>query len=107
MALLCASFTVKYLTLLTEHETLNQRVPGSSPGAPTKLFRDLAVWTSGETDTVSITVYSFVLASSFRDRCLGELNVAAESQSRQRSVARSRRRSPTEPRLCRADRETL
>jgi hypothetical protein len=27
-----------------EQMTLNHRVPGSSPGAPTKLFKDLAVF---------------------------------------------------------------
>jgi hypothetical protein len=30
------------LIFLANHTSLNQRVPGSSPGAPTKLFKDLA-----------------------------------------------------------------
>jgi hypothetical protein len=36
IGLLNDHFTAKYLFVLVEHETLNQRVPGSSPGAPTK-----------------------------------------------------------------------
>jgi hypothetical protein len=43
--------------------TLNHRVPGSSPGAPTKLFKYLAK-TEPEA-AVYITVYSFVRCSSF------------------------------------------
>jgi hypothetical protein len=47
--------------LLSFQKPLNQRVPGSSPGAPTKLFKHL-----GDTDSERVlTVYSFVLASSF------------------------------------------
>jgi hypothetical protein len=50
---------------LVEQLTLNQRVPGSSPGAPTKLFKHLAVLIGFEPLAVYSTVYSFVLASSF------------------------------------------
>ena len=33
---------------LVEQMTLNHRVPGSSPGAPTKPFKHLAVWNQNE-----------------------------------------------------------
>ena len=36
-------FTPKPMKSHRKHETLNHRVPGSSPGAPTKLFKHLAV----------------------------------------------------------------
>jgi hypothetical protein len=36
-------FTVKPLKLHYKRQTLNHRVPGSSPGAPTKPFKSLAV----------------------------------------------------------------
>jgi hypothetical protein len=45
---------------LVEQMTLNHRVPGSSPGAPTKLFKHLAIWSTPE----PAAVYSFVLFSS-------------------------------------------
>jgi len=36
-------FTAKYLFAFVENETLNQRVPGSSPGAPTKQIKHLSL----------------------------------------------------------------
>src|SRR5277367_5707475 len=51
---------------LVEQMTLNHRVPGSSPGAPTKLFKNLA---KTEPELVA-AVYSFVLASSFGTACV-------------------------------------
>jgi hypothetical protein len=53
--------------------TLNHRVPGSSPGAPTKLFKHLAIkrkislvqWADGVNTGVTLSLVNF---SSVRDR---------------------------------------
>ena len=50
--------------------TLNHRVPGSSPGAPTMPFKHLTVLIGLPPRTVYTTVYSFVLASSFSTAAL-------------------------------------
>jgi hypothetical protein len=42
LGLKAAQFTAKYLKHSVKCQTLNHRVPGSSPGAPTKLFKVLA-----------------------------------------------------------------
>jgi hypothetical protein len=46
---------------LVEQLTLNQRVPGSSPGAPTIAINDLADLVALKFGAVYSTVYSFVL----------------------------------------------
>jgi len=42
--------TSKPLIVLNLQLTLNQRVPGSSPGAPTKLFNSLGILRAGHSD---------------------------------------------------------
>jgi MarR family transcriptional regulator, organic hydroperoxide resistance regulator len=49
---------------LVEQLTLNQRVPGSSPGAPTKLFKRLIVFDWLQILAVHSIGYSFALVSS-------------------------------------------
>src|SRR5262249_52612498 len=57
---------------LVEQLTLNQRVPGSSPGAPTKLFRHLATTAVQGTGLV----LQFCSRFELQHRRVGELNVA-------------------------------
>jgi hypothetical protein len=45
-------FTIKCLSLQVKNVTLNQRVPGSSPGAPTKPIKHLAASVKDKTATV-------------------------------------------------------
>src|SRR5262249_16262593 len=63
-----------------EQPTLSQRVPGSSPGAPTKLFRHLA------TSAVQGTglVLQFWSRFGLQYGSLGELDVATEMNARGR-----------------------
>ena len=53
------------LAQLVEQLTLNQRVVGSIPTAPTNLFNDLARFSTNQKLTVYRAVYTFVRASSF------------------------------------------
>jgi hypothetical protein len=46
----------------TDFLTLNQRVPGSSPGAPTKLFKNLAVSLTVKIAAVFTTVSFSVIS---------------------------------------------
>jgi len=58
--------------------TLNQRVPGSSPGAPTKLFRHLASQVAQQADLILQVILQFCSRFELEHRSFGELNVATE-----------------------------
>src|SRR4029077_18736099 len=57
---------------LVEQLTLNQRVPGSSPGAPTNRINHLAPFCTISSAPVYTSVYSFRSPFELRDRVLCE-----------------------------------
>ena len=65
---------------LVEQMTLNHRVPGSSPGAPTKLFKNLAIWPTRQPGAVYGLLCSFVGISRFSRR-FSELRVVAADEA--------------------------
>jgi hypothetical protein len=71
-------FTSKLLKLRIKKETLNQRVPGSSPGAPTKLFRDLPGSLPHRTRTVLQAILQFCSRFELQYSCFSELDIAAK-----------------------------
>ncbi len=58
--------------------TLNQRVPGSSPGAPTIAINVLATSAPHRTRTVLQFILQFFSRFELQHRRFGELNIAAE-----------------------------
>ena len=63
---------------LVEQLTLNQRVPGSSPGAPTKLFRHLASQVAQQADLILQVILQFCSRFELQHRSFGELNIATQ-----------------------------
>src|SRR5256885_1315547 len=63
---------------LVEQLTLNQRVPGSSPGAPTNRIKHLAPFAPFHRGPVYTSVYSFRSPFELLDRVLRERLIATE-----------------------------
>ena len=63
---------------LVEQLTLNQRVPGSSPGAPTNQNKHLGWYRTEQSAHVLQCVLQFCSRFELHDRNLGEFSVAAE-----------------------------
>jgi hypothetical protein len=63
---------------LVEQLTLNQRVPGSSPGAPTIAINDLAASAPHRRRTVLQFILQLCSRFELQHRCFSELNVAAK-----------------------------
>ena len=70
---------------LVEQLTLNQRVPGSSPGAPTKLFRHLAAIAAQQTGLILQVILQFCSRFELQHRSFGELNVSSQREDENRS----------------------
>src|SRR5688572_5590809 len=74
---------------LVEQLTLNQRVPGSSPGAPTNQIKHLASGLVEQTAHVLQCVLHFCSRFELDHRNLGKLHIAAVRTSRACSLSRT------------------
>jgi hypothetical protein len=78
-------FTIKSLHLLVKRQALNHRVPGSSPGAPTKLFKDMA-------GLIGSALGAAVLStrSEFEESCCPQRGIPHQKSTKETSLPLAR-----------------
>jgi hypothetical protein len=86
LGLKAAQFTAKYLKHHVKRQTLNHRVPGSSPGAPTKLFKGLAAIRGIHSDKLWSVIPTKRLALFARHGVFGRRKRAASGSASRTSA---------------------